>query len=75
MILIRHGLPQASINGEHPIQLQLPDTTKPRTEKAEETPECDNTGKRVFGQFPGKVHWAGDFNAELPDAVWLGKDA
>ncbi len=32
-------------------------------------------GKRVFGQYRGKLKMSDDFNAPLPDAFWFGDNA
>ena len=69
----------AEIDTQNQIHLKLPDTIKARTAKIivmyDELPELSEKPKRVFGQFRGKIHMADDFNAELTDEFWLGKDA
>ena len=70
---------KAAIDDKHQIHLQLPTSVKPQTAKIivmyEDAPESVKPGKRGFGQFLGKVHMADDFNAKLPEAFWLGKNA
>ena len=67
------------INEQHQIHLQLPDTIKAGKAKVivllEETAETQPPRKRVFGQFRGKIKINDDFDCELPDEFWLGKDA
>jgi hypothetical protein len=69
---------QANIDETHHIHLQVPDDWPPQQVKVIvllEAAEPAKVKKRTFGQFRGKVHMADDFNTELPDEFWLGKDA
>jgi hypothetical protein len=69
----------AEINGQHQIHLQLPDTVKAGKAKVivllEDASDIQPPKKRVFGQFRGKIEMSDDFDNELPDDFWLGKDA
>ena len=67
---------RARIDEKHQIQLQVPEDWPAQDVKVivpMETPVTARGDKRVFGQFRGKVHLADDFDAELPDAFWLGE--
>ncbi len=69
---------QAQIDEKHQIHLQMPEEGPPQKVKVIvllESAETAKAEKRVFGQFRGKVHMADDFDAELPEEFWLGKDA
>jgi hypothetical protein len=69
---------QAHIDEKHQIHLQVPEEWPPQQVKVIVLLESEETAKekkRVFGQFSGKVHIADDFDAELPEAFWLSKDA
>lgn len=67
------------INEQHQIHLQLPDSIKAGKAKVivllEDTTELLPLQKRVFGQFRGKIKISEDFDNELPEDFWLGKDA
>lgn len=67
------------INEQHQIHLQLPDTVKAGKAKVivllEDASDIQPPKKRVFGQFRGKIEMSDDFDNELPDDFWLGKDA
>ncbi len=67
------------INEHHQIHLQLPDSIKAGKAKVivllDETAEALAPQKRVFGQFRGKIKINEDFDNELPEEFWLGKDA
>lgn len=69
----------AEINEHHQIHLQLPDSVQAGKAKVivllEDTASPPLPKKRVFGQFRGKIEMSDDFNGELPDDFWLGKDA
>lgn len=69
----------AEINEQHQIHLQLPDTVKAGKAKVivllEDDTDTQPPKKRVFGQFRGKIEMTDDFDNELPDDFWLGKDA
>lgn len=69
----------AEINEQHQIHLQLPDTVKAGKAKVivllEDASDIHPPKKRVFGQFRGKIEMSDDFDNELPDDFWLGKDA
>lgn len=69
----------AEINEQHQIHLQLPDTVKAGKAKVivllEDDADTQPPKKRVFGQFRGKIEMTDDFDNELPDDFWLGKDA
>jgi hypothetical protein len=68
----------AEINEQHQIHLQLPDTVKAGKAKVivllEDVSDIQSPKKRVFGQFRGKIGMSDDFDNELPDDFWLGKD-
>ena len=69
---------QVPIDEHHQIHLQLPEDWPLQTVKvvvSGEPVQQIQAKPRVFGQFRGKMHIADDFNAELPDEFWLGKDA
>lgn len=67
------------INEQHQIHLQLPDSIKAGKAKVivllDETAETLVHQKRIFGQFRGKIKINEDFDNELPEEFWLGKDA
>ncbi|WP_020561550.1 hypothetical protein [Methylosarcina fibrata] len=67
------------INEQHQIHLQLPDSVRAGKAKVivllEDAAESQPQQKRVFGQFRGKIKISEDFDNELPDDFWLGKDA
>ena len=67
------------INEQHQIHLQLPDTVKAGKAKVivllEDATEAQPQKRRVFGQFRGKIEMSDDFDNELPNDFWLGKDA
>lgn len=67
------------INEQHQIHLQLPDFIKAGKAKVivllEDAADTQPAAKRVFGQFRGKIKINEDFDNELPDEFWLGKDA
>ena len=68
----------ARIDEKHRIQLQVPEDWPVQEVKVivlMETPvtATATANKRIFGQFRGKVHMVDDFDAELPDAFWLGE--
>jgi len=69
---------QANIDDQRQIHLQLPENIRAKTARIivmyEELPTAEAKPKRVFGQFRGKIRVAKDFDAELPDEFWLGKD-
>jgi hypothetical protein len=66
------------INEQHQIHLQLPDSIKAGKAKVivllEDTTEPQQSQKRVFGQFRGKIKVSDDFDNELPEDFWMGKD-
>ena len=67
---------RSRIDEKHQIQLQVPEDWPAQDVKVivlMETPVTARGDKRVFGQFRGKVVLADDFDAELPDAFWLGE--
>ncbi len=69
---------QATIDENHQIHLQVPKEWLPQKVKVIvllESPDSAEPKKRVFGQFRDQVHLSEDFDAELPDAFWLGQDA
>ena len=67
------------INEQHQIHLQLPDSIKAGKAKViillDEIAETLPSQKRVFGQFRGKIKIREDFDNDLPEEFWLGKDA
>lgn len=67
------------IDEHHQIHLQLPDSIKAGKAKVivllDETTDMPAPQQRVFGQFRGKIKINEDFDHELPEAFWLGKDA
>lgn len=67
------------INEQHQIHLQLPESIKAGKAKVivllEDAAEPQAPHKRVFGQFRGKIKISEDFDNELPEEFWLGKDA
>lgn len=69
----------AVINEQHQIHLQLPDFIKAGKAKVivllEDAADTPPAAKRVFGLFRGKIKINEDFDNELPDEFWLGKDA
>jgi len=69
---------ESAIDEKHQIHLQVPKHWPPQKVKVIvllESPDTTKPQKRVFGQFRDKVHLSDDFDAELPDAFWLGQDA
>ncbi len=69
---------QASIDDLHQIHLQVPEDWPRQKVKVIvllEPSETTREKQRVFGQFRGKIHMADDFDAELPEEYWLGRDA
>jgi hypothetical protein len=67
------------INEQHQIHLQLPPSVKAGKAKVivllEEAAEAIPPQKRVFGQFRGKIKVGDDFDNELPEDFWTGKEA
>jgi hypothetical protein len=67
------------INEQHQIHLQLPASIKAGKAKVivllEEVAESLPPQKRVFGQFRGKIKVGDDFDNELPEDFWTGKEA
>lgn len=66
------------INEQHQIHLQLPDSIRAGKAKVlvllEDVTEPQPKKKRVFGQFRSKIKISEDYDNELPDDFWLGKD-
>jgi len=69
----------AEVTDEHEIHIKLPDNIKNGTVKVivmynEELTTSPDIKERQFGQFKGKIHMADDFDDELPDSFWSGKE-
>ena len=67
----------ANIDEKHQILLNVPEDWPAQKVKVIvllETSTISKAEKRVFGQFRDKIQVADDFNAELPDTFWLGKE-
>jgi hypothetical protein len=66
---------QANIDEKHQIHLQVPQDWPCQNVKViVDATESANKGKRTFGQFRDRIKMAQDFDAELPDAFWLGNE-
>ena len=66
---------QANIDEKHQIHLQVPETWPRQAVKVIvllEAAEPVVKNKRTFGQFQGQIKLADDFDAPLPDELWLG---
>ena len=68
---------QAEVDQNHEVHFTLPNSWKSHTVKLiviEELEESKPLKKREFGGLEGKIHIADDFDDELSDSFWLGKD-
>jgi len=68
---------QADVDQNHEVHFTLPDSWQSDKVKLivlEDTDSSKLINKREFGGLEGKIHIADDFDEELADSFWLGKD-
>jgi hypothetical protein len=68
---------KVEVDQNHEVYFTLPNSWKSSKVKlivVEDTEENKPLKKREFGGLEGKIHISDDFDDELPDSFWLGKD-